>query len=1024
MASQPISSFSGIGSGVDYKTLVDQIIAAESAPATATQARIDKANAQLDAYKSYRTLLDTLETSAKSLRDGSAFDAVSTTVSGASGNGRNILSANASAGAQPGSYAVQVLATAQNEKLSSAVYNDSTTPLGLSGDFVINKKIVSIASTDSLTTVRDKINATNSGTTASGVSAAIVSDSTSAKRLVLTSTVSGAAGIDIMDGNTGVATQLGWLDGTVSLKNGTSAGAASDQFASSTATIASQLGLSTNPGPQVVTVGGQSVTIDLGVDSLSSIATKLSALTGIQASVQSTTTNGVTKYYLDIRNTTNFVDAGHTLEQLGVLKGGRSAIAQQVQGAALTAGDATTPATGATLLTALWNGGSASGAQGGDTLAISGTRGDGTAVNINFAITGSTTVQDLLNALNDPTTGFGAGTRPATASIDAQGRITVTDNTAGSSALSLNIVANNQGGGRLDLGTFGVTKTGLARTLVAGADAKFTIDGVLFTRSSNTVTDAIADTTLTLTAADPTLTATVSIDRSAQSVQSTVQSYIDAYNKLADFIATQQKPGADSSSNPVLYNDPLLRLARSSLASNMLASVSGAATGLTTAGMAGISVTRDGKLTLDATKFTTAFNTRFTDVQTLFMERGTSTNALMDYSSSTAATQSGTYAVNITQAASQGSTTGVGFSGTYTDDATPDTVRIADLATGGAALVTITNGMTGQQIVDAMNSAFATPQAQSVTTSNALYADAAATTPATSSTLLTALYSAGGVASGTIAGDSIDFGGVSALGVPFSGTFVVGPGSTVGDLVAQIQSSLGSGATVSVVNGKITATSSTPGASTLSLTVTAKNEGGGSLNFGAPTVSNTGRNAMTVAASLVGGQIKLLQSAFGAAAGFALSFIGGGTDSTAQLGLTAGNYSGTDVVGTIGGFAATGVGQQLVGNTGTAVEGLSLAYRGTTTGAAGSVTLTQGVGAMIDRLITSWTTDNTGTIALKETSLNATVASQQKRLDDFNARMDRRKTALLKQYLAMDVAVQKFTAQLSAFQSVLPKTNS
>jgi flagellar hook-associated protein 2 len=243
-------------------------------------------------------------------------------------------------------------------------------------------------------------------------------------------------------------------------------------------------------------------------------------------------------------------------------------------------------------------------------------------------------------------------------------------------------------------------------------------------------------------------------------------------------------------------------------------------------------------------------------------------------------------------------------------------------------------------------------------------------------------------------------------------------------LAAQIQSSMGAGATVSVVNGKISATATTAGPSSLSLTLTPRNQGGGTLDFGTPSVSTKGRGAMAVAASVVGGQIKILQAAFGAAAGFVLSFAGGGTDSTNQLGLAAGTYRGTDVVGTIGGHAATGVGQQLVGNVGTPVDGLSLSYRGTAIGTVGDLTLTQGIGATIDRLLTAWTTDNTGSVALKESSLNATVAAQQKRLDDFNARLERRRQALLRQYLAMDVAVQKLSAQSSAFASVLPKTSS
>src|SRR6185437_13830198 len=137
---------------------------------------------------------------------------------------------------------------------------------------------------------------------------------------------------------------------------------------------------------------------------------------------------------------------------------------------------------------------------------------------------------------------------------------------SGQSSLSLQMVANNQGGGRLDFGAFATTSTGRARELVSGADAKFSVDGVAFTRTSNTVSDVIANTTLTLTAADPNTIANANVSLSSSAATSAVQNYVNAYTAVVDFIKTQQTPGADPTSNPTLYNDPLLRNARSATA--------------------------------------------------------------------------------------------------------------------------------------------------------------------------------------------------------------------------------------------------------------------------------------------------------------------------------------------------------------------------------------------------------------------------------------------------------------------------
>ncbi|MGI8547859.1 MAG: flagellar filament capping protein FliD [Gemmatimonadaceae bacterium] len=1012
-----IGTFAGIGSGVDYRSLVDQIIRVDSQPATRIQSRIDAVNAQMAAFKTYSGLISNLGISAKLMRDGSAFGGVNTNVSNAtSAGGRTLLGATSVAGATPGSYAVQVLQMAQAEKLSGSTFASNLGAVGIVGEFVVNGKAVSIAATDSLTGIRDRINAVNTGVLPSGVAASVVTDASNAQRLVLTSQKTGAAGIDILDGAEGVARQLGWIDSTQNIKHVTSAGAQSDSFVSSSASIASQLGLSNPPAAQTVTVGGQTVSLDLGSDSLSTISTKLSGLTGITASVQSTTAKGVTKYYLDVRNTTSFVDTANTLGQLGILGSGRSAVAQTVQGAALTAGDASTPAVPGTLLSDIWNGGAASGARVGDTLNITGMRGDGSAVTTSFTIASGSTVQDLLTVLNDSTSGFGKQPRPATASIDAAGHIVVSDGTAGQSSLNLQIVANNQGGGRLDLGSFDAANTGRSRELVSGADARFTLDGVAFTRASNTVLDVLADTALTLTAADPTAMATVTVERSASAAQGTMQSYVDAYNKVVDFIKQQQTAGTATSGNPPLYGDSTLRSARSALSHAMLTSINGASPDLATAGMAGISLTKDGHISLDSAKFSTAFTTRFEDLQKLFTEHGTSSSPALLYSSSTSATQSGSYDVNVTHPATQAQLTGAGFSGVYSDDGTPDVMTVTDLSGNGNARVQLSNGMTTAQIVDAMNTAFSTPQPQVVRAAVPLNESSGAT--ATAATLVTDLRTGGSPSARITLGDTVSFSGVRPNGIPYNGSFTVGPSSSVADLDASIQSTLGSSANVSFADGKLSVTSASTGTSPLSMTISAGNQGGGGFDFGSFDVAESGHGALGVKANVVGGQIVLTHGSYGSSAGIGVAYAGGGADGTAQLGLTAGSVRGDDVAGTVGGYAATGSGQQLVGATGSPAEGLSVGYVGTLSGVIGSVGLSIGVGAVIDRLVNSWS-DVGGTVSSEQLQLSDQISVQQKRLDNFSARMEVRRQALLKQYLAMDTAVQRLRSQGSALLSAI-----
>ena len=66
---------------------------------------------------------------------------------------------------------------------------------------------------------------------------------------------------------------------------------------------------------------------------------------------------------------------------------------------------------------------------------------------------------------------------------------------------------------------------------------------------------------------------------------------------------------------------------------------------------------------------------------------------------------------------------------------------------------------------------------------------------------------------------------------------------------------------------------------------------------------------------------------------------GAGGDGTASLGLAAGTYAGTDVVGTINGVAGIGRGQFLTGAKGDASEGVTIQYTGSAVRAVGTLAL-------------------------------------------------------------------------------------
>ncbi|MEW6749555.1 MAG: flagellar filament capping protein FliD [Candidatus Latescibacterota bacterium] len=106
------------------------------------------------------------------------------------------------------------------------------------------------------------------------------------------------------------------------------------------------------------------------------------------------------------------------------------------------------------------------GVQAGDTIRISGTTHGGTPVTRTFTVADpeSDTVGDLLSAVR---TAFGGA---VSVTVDAEGRIAVTDNQVGASELTVTLVEANEGGGTLDFGSIDVEvegRTGLEITAAA-----------------------------------------------------------------------------------------------------------------------------------------------------------------------------------------------------------------------------------------------------------------------------------------------------------------------------------------------------------------------------------------------------------------------------------------------------------------------------------------------------------------------------------------------------------------------------
>ncbi|MDJ0951701.1 MAG: flagellar filament capping protein FliD [Alphaproteobacteria bacterium] len=205
-------SFSGVGSGIDFAEAVDNIIAARRIPVDRLEADVEANGEKITAFNDLRGLLNTLRGTLDDLRGrvtfqnaGDVFEskevfASTLSLSGTPSAAANLIGASVTNAADAGSHTIEILQTATAHKFSSNTATSITEDLGvafgassgsISGAFEINGSRIMVEPSDTLVDLRDRINAANAGSSATGVTASVVSVSASENILVLTADATG-----------------------------------------------------------------------------------------------------------------------------------------------------------------------------------------------------------------------------------------------------------------------------------------------------------------------------------------------------------------------------------------------------------------------------------------------------------------------------------------------------------------------------------------------------------------------------------------------------------------------------------------------------------------------------------------------------------------------------------------------------------------------------------------------------------------------------------------------------------------
>ncbi|MFZ9885908.1 MAG: flagellar filament capping protein FliD [Myxococcota bacterium] len=145
----------------------------------------------------------------------------------------------------------------------------------------------------------------------------------------------------------------------------------------------------------------------------------------------------------------------------------------------------------------------------------------------------------------------------------------------------------------------------LGLSIVAPAEnATVEIDGLTVTRRSNSVTDALPGTTLSLLA-ETTSTETLAVKRSDSATQANLQKLVDAYNSVMTKINGELDINANLDRNKSLAGDSSIKRLQRQLQALVTTEVTGL-TGDNTLAEIGVETQRDGSLSIDAAKLSKA----------------------------------------------------------------------------------------------------------------------------------------------------------------------------------------------------------------------------------------------------------------------------------------------------------------------------------------------------------------------------------------------------------------------------------
>lgn len=221
-------------------------------------------------------------------------------------------------------------------------------------------------------------------------------------------------------------------------------------------------------------------------------------------------------------------------------------------------------------------------------------------------------------------------------------------------------------------------------------NALLKIDGVAITKTTNKITDAIEGVTLDLLKANAGGTTTVSVVRDSGTIKGAVEGLVKAYNEINSTLKNLSAYDAATKQGAVLQGDFTILSMQSRLRAELTNALTGTGGAYSNLSQIGVTLQKDGTLALDSGKFQTALDNAPNDIAALFAAIGKASDGAVSYVAATDKTKAGTYALDVTQLATQGTQVGSAAADLTITAGVNDTFSVS--VDGASASVTLAAG--------------------------------------------------------------------------------------------------------------------------------------------------------------------------------------------------------------------------------------------------------------------------------------------------------------------------------------------